>query len=784
MAALFKKPQQEKNLEEYRDITDDVIESDFVPYACHYDTHTILTKNGELLQTLRITGFGTESGENKDLRAAIRDAIFKNVKNDKYALWFHTIRRKEDLSLKGNYPDPVSSGLHAAWEEKNRWTDQFVNEIYITVAREGQATPLLSPKDFLRGLWPPADRRYREAYLAESSEELDKVVVGMAKSLEPFGAKRLGVVERGGEFYTEPGEFLSKIINLTDEQVLLPEMDLSTYLTTQEITFGFNAMEVRSHTGKRRFGAILTLKDYKELSPEHLDRLLQLPIEFIINQCADFINPSEALKMYDEQQEILRLSGAKELAQASGLADILESRTGSPLDYGQQQLSVFLLADDLRTLGRYVHRAVTALQSLGILTVREDIRFEECYWAQLPGNFEFVKRLKPINTKRIAGFASFGSLPTGSAEGGPWKEAITLLPTTYNTPYYFHFHRGGKGHTLVVGPEDTDKAGPVNFLLSEARRLNPRIFVIDFGRASELFLRGMGGAYHRAPGMRLNPFDVTDTPESRKFLFYWTLLLLGDVSAYGEQESMVLKNAIDHLFTLPMETRDLSALSAQVQQANPEMAGRIAAWAEKGLFSADAPNPVIGDVVGFDLDALRENPEQLTAVAALLLQKAGAALDGRPTALVLHDPWAMLDNPLFGGRIEAWLNMLTSKNAIAVMTTTADDAASCQMMRSIMPNIATQIYLPDEGPVEAYRSALQLSEKESQFLGVMDETRHHVLIKRDGELLVLEMPLPAMPDWYRKLSASPDALAILDGLQATGSLEGDWLSQCLPKVAS
>ena len=255
--------------------------------------------------------------------------------------------------------------------------------------------PWVNPVDFLRGLYPPADRRYREAYLQGSFAKLDKVAEDMAKTLASFGAKRLGVVDRDGAFYSEPSEFLSKIINLTDEPVLLPDVDLSTYLTTQEITFGFNAMEVRSQAGARRFGAILTFKDYKELTPEHLDRLMQLPIEFIITQCADFINSKEALKMYREQEDILRLSGAKELAAASGLNDILESGTGSAIDYGEQQLSIFLLADDLRTLERYVHRGVSALQSLGILTVREDIRFEECYWSQLPGNFEFLKRLKP-----------------------------------------------------------------------------------------------------------------------------------------------------------------------------------------------------------------------------------------------------------------------------------------------------------------------------------------------------------------------------------------------------
>ena len=78
-----------------------------------------------------------------------------------------------------------------------------------------------------------------------------------------------------------------------------------------------------------------------------------------------------------------------------------------------------------------------------------------------------------------------------------------------------------------------------------------------------------------------------------------------------------------------------------------------------------------------------------------------------------------------------------------------------------MPKFATQIYLPNEGSVDAYRTALGMSEKESQFLGAMDKAKHHILIKRDEEITVLELPLPDMPPWQETLHASADALTRL-----------------------
>ena len=37
-------------------VADPVASADFVPYQCHFDAHTLLTKNGELMQIVKIAG--------------------------------------------------------------------------------------------------------------------------------------------------------------------------------------------------------------------------------------------------------------------------------------------------------------------------------------------------------------------------------------------------------------------------------------------------------------------------------------------------------------------------------------------------------------------------------------------------------------------------------------------------------------------------------------------------------------------------------------------------------
>ena len=78
---------------------------DFIPVACHFNENTLITKNGELLQTIQINGINSEKISNNlfNLRAMVRKAISESVDSGKYAFWIHTIRRKDDLDDTANY---------------------------------------------------------------------------------------------------------------------------------------------------------------------------------------------------------------------------------------------------------------------------------------------------------------------------------------------------------------------------------------------------------------------------------------------------------------------------------------------------------------------------------------------------------------------------------------------------------------------------------------------------------------------------------------------------------
>ena len=103
----------------------------FIPIACHYDANTLLTKNGELLQTIQINGINSENISDKlfNLRDVVRSAISKNVTSKKFAFWIHTVRRKTNLDDTTPYNKLLPANIHHIWRQKNYWDDKQIQAI-------------------------------------------------------------------------------------------------------------------------------------------------------------------------------------------------------------------------------------------------------------------------------------------------------------------------------------------------------------------------------------------------------------------------------------------------------------------------------------------------------------------------------------------------------------------------------------------------------------------------------------------------------------------------------
>ncbi len=777
---------KERNLEEFRDIAEDVIESDFVPYACLYDRDTLATKDGELLQTIKITSMGFSATGASDLRQNIRASIKRALPDESYAIWLHTLRRRQNKGGREKFPDPFTNQLDEAWQAGHPASAFFNNEFYITIVKAGgPMVRLRNLRNLLQTINPITDQSRRMHALTELSEELSHTTGRMLDILKPFGARRLTVVNRDGEYYSEQLEFLEKLINLEERPMPVPERDLAQVLTSGEITFGYNAMEVRTADGLRRFATILSLKEYKESNLAGIDSFLEIPCEVIISQCFSFTGAEEAQESYAKQARYLHMSGDKELAKWIEIDRLIQftSRDGNR-EYGQQQTSIFLIAPSIKQLEVNVKMVQKSLGKLGMVAVREDLRFEECYWAQLPANFPFIVRHKPTDTEHLAGFASLQSAPMGVASGSTWGPPVSLLTTVQDAPYYFNFHREKSGHTIILGKAGTGRTSLTHFLLAQARKLSVPIIYLDCHGRAEPFLNAIGGSYATpgTPSLTLNPFQMPNTPENREFFALWLSTLIDPHgNALNRSTLSFFQSLVGQLMAVDKSHRRLSTLIPTMRDADPLLAKNLARFCQGGEFGElfDMPQDTLklSGVTGVNLSQFMANPLTRIPLTAYLLQRITESVNGKPMLIVLDEGFRILDTPLFAPRAAGWLDYLTSQNAVAILSTEhIAESGSYAFTSSLSQKAATIFALPDFTPDAEYAMGFGLSNEDMAILNYNHGADHHVLQKRGSESTVLKMSFARLNDVTRQTlsgrMAAPkrsaaDELAALMGTPVT-----------------
>ncbi len=725
-------------------------DADFIPYACHYLPDTLLTKNGELMKVLKITGFMQEQvgAKHQDVREVLRGAIQKHIPDASFAMWIHTIRRKKDMSLKARSTNVFSQKISDEWESKHSWKSSYVNEIYLTVIKESAPFKIKNIKQLFRSLSFKSLNNWHERFLAGSNQQLDEVVHKIKADLEVFGVKKLSLVAFKGAYYSEPLQFLSKILSLADSPVPLMPVNLSEELSSYKVAFGFNVLEVVSAVGKR-FASILTLKEYHELALTELDKFLQLPQEFIITQTLDFINSKQALEHYRKQAYVLNASGDAKFYEISGLKNIIDGGEGRKNAYGESQMTVMLLNSELQGLENDIDSAYKVLSALGMNATRRDLRMEECYWANLPANFSFVTRRKPINTNRFAGMISLSSEEFGAKDGNKWGEAITTFRTMANTPFFFSFHLGDGGHTAIMGPKKSGKKTLLHFLLSQSSKVNPKIFYFGCSNKMSKFTEAMEGKHHqinRENGGE-NPFSLAATQENLSFFFKWLTLLIGKrLHDLDENEKKLLQQAAKFLLKLPPEQRSLLKLLPGIKKAgNTSIYTSLERWADKEYGEWIAKSNVdlsSNNFHSFDVSALLHFKDVLSPILHVILHKIESELTGKPTIIVFDEAWDILNHPSFMPDLSFILDKFAAKNAIFVFSTenVADSNASL-IPKEVALKVTTKIFTPNkdaEKYSQSYMKIWDLSDAEFEKLVEMQVTKQQFMIKTEENSIVLK----------------------------------------------
>ena len=767
-----------------------------LPYGRHVNDHTIETRDGLLMQVIHLRGLLFETADSGELnyRKDLRDAVLRAIGTSRFAIYHHIVRQRADLDVETTYPDAFSQKLGDRWSERLASKQLYVNDLYLTLIRrplQGQIGLI----DRIRDLFARSGEDGSSAINHELSQ-LDAGRDALMAALGDYKPRLLSVYETAHGLCSQPLEFLSSLYNGESRPVLLPQQDIGAYLPYRRVSFGQEAVEL-SEAGHvpRSFLGIVSIKDYPAFSaPGMFDELMRLPFELTVTQSFAFVERQSALdrmnlalrRMRSAEDEALSLRD--ELAQSKD--DVAAGRAG----FGEHHMTVAVRGETLAQVDAGVAEVTAAFADMGIVAVREEIALEPAFWAQFPANFKYIARRALVSTGNFAGLASVHNFPVGTATGSHWGDAITLLETTAAGPYFFNFHQGDLGNFTVIGPSGSGKTVVLNFLLAQARKLNPRIIFFDKDRGAELFIRAIGGRYDRLrPGepSGLNPLQLDDTPTNRSFLAEWLSQLAGGVD--GEDLERI-RDAVAANFEQPYEYRRLRHLVELFRGDSRPRAGdlwsRLRPWWGGGDHAWLFDNPqdhtdLSALTVGFDMTVSLDTPTLRTPAMMYLFHRVEERLDGTPAIIVVDEGWKALDDDVFVRRIKDWEKTIRKRNGIVGFATqSAQDALESKIASAIVEQAATQIFMVNaKARAEDYVQGFGLTPHEFDLIRTLPDSSHCFLIKRGGESVVVRLDLAGEADLLTILSGRERSVRILDDIRAeVGDDSEAWMVPLMERV--
>ncbi len=769
-----------------------------LPYARHIDDVTLETRDGLLMQVIRIEGLLFETADTDELnyRAELRDTMLKAVGSSRFALYHHVVRCKAESSLEAHFPDEFSRRLDQRWRQRLSQREMYVNDLYLTlIYRPARDRGLLERFSALT-LSATRSAAEREAARGADRRALHAASESLLASLASYSPQLLSVRDGADGKRSEVLEFLSSLYNAESRPVVLPHGDAGMHLPFRRVSFGQDAFEL-SATGAspRKFGAVVSIKDYPgQTMPGMFDELYRMPFEMTVAQSFAFVDRGAALgrmglalrRMRSTEDEALSLR--TELAQAKD--DVAAGRAG----FGEHHTTITLRAESLDALDGQVAEVIAALADLGIVAVREDVALEPAFWAQFPGNFRYIARKGLISTGNFAGLASLHNFPVGQPRGNHWGAAVTLLETTAAGPYFFNFHRHDLGNFTVIGPSGSGKTVVLNFLLAQARKFAPRIVFFDKDRGAELFIRAIGGQYDRLrPGAEsgLNPLQLEDSPTNRQFLAEWLALLAGGADA---AEVELIRDAIDANFAQIRPRRRLRYLVELFRGHQRPHAGdlysRMRPWWGEGerawLFDNEEDlTDLSAATVGFDMTAILDDPVARTPALLDFFHRVEERLDGSPAIIVVDEGWKALDDDVFVRRIKDWEKTIRKRNGIVGFATqSAQDALESRIASAIIEQAATQIFMINpKARAEDYVDGFGLTAHEFELVRTLPDNSHCFLIKHGNESVVARLNLTGEEDLLTILSGRESTVRLFDELSGRfGTDPAAWMGPLLERA--
>lgn len=770
----------------------------------------VIGRDGELVTTWKIQGMAFETSEDITLDGAINslNILYRSLASNKTALavQIHRLRRPMTDELSACEEAGFAHNLSKAYNKKIGHESLMSTELYFT---------LIEKRKSLK-------KRKRTAAMIKQEllarlEVFNKISENVERSLSSFSPKRLGEYKKNDKEYSSQLSFYNFLVTGLWQEVVIPKCPLYEALMPEAIFTGSDFLEIQSANG-HKFVQSLEFKDYAQSSYSGiLDGLLypdvnavKKPYIFIETQTFCFLSRYDGQHFLELQQKQLLSSEDAGVSQIQAMSAAIDGVVNGDFSIGEYSYTLTLFADSYAEVKINTADAAKKLQDEGFLTFLSTLALPAAFFSQLPCNLALRPRLAKITSVNFAQLAPLHNFISGKRDGNPWGEALALLQTPSNQPYYFNFHTSPIGedsfdkktlaHTTIIGTSGSGKTVLMNFLLSMAQKYRTSTqkmttVYFDKDRGAEIAIRALHGGYLTVENGKptgFNPFQLESNKANIQYLISFVKLLLSmDGMPITAAEEQQIQHAVEGVMSMPKELRRLGLVPQNLtdgltrEERQNSLSVRLKKWCEGGdlgwvfdnetdLLDFDSyPN------YGIDGTAFLDNKAVRTPIAFYLLKRMDQVIDGRRFIFVMDEFWKWLLDEAFRGFAFDKLKTMRKQNGFGVFATQSpSDVLNSEIAKAVIEQSATQIFLPNpKADKKEYIEGFKVSEAEFMWIQGLKEDSRMMLIKQGSRSAICKLDLGWAKEPLRVLSGSTDNINLIEQLRAlVGENPDKWLS--------
>lgn len=769
---------------------------DFVPHTAQVHPRVVKNDDGAFLVSWRIEGisFETMDPDGIDIRASSLNKLYKGLPFGS-GIWIHRIRRRVRSSLDGKYQEDFAQDMADRYYDGLSGYQMMVNDTYLTFAYR-PAWSMKTAKNRRREVLSLDQIRSREQNAIRIALENAAMIEA---NLSRFGIERLEVYEKNGHDYSGQLALYGFLLNGFWAEVPIKPANIKQYLPTSRLFFAGERIEIRGATSSR-YGAVLDIKEYPGYSePGCLNDLLYERLEFIETQSFTMQAKSTAKSAIEIQQKQLISTEDSAGSQIAALDEALDALTDGQFVMGEYHYSLTLLCDKPDDVTDALSNAIAALSNEDFLAAQVDLLADAAWFAQLPGNWQYRPRVATLTSHNFACLSSLHGFATGKRNGNPWGEAVTIVKTPNQSPFFLNWHGSPEkedstdkktaANTIIIGMTGSGKTVLELFLLVMSLKYQPTIVFFDKDRGAEIAIRALGGNYRclkRGTPTGFNPLQLPPTEQNLRFQEQLIQSLIPKKLTPTDEAD--LNRAIRQVREFPRELQRLSVVRQQLNDHDPDgMRAHLAKWCadENGALSwvLDNPEDTIdlssGRIFGFDDTDLINDPTVLAPVTMYLLHLTESLLDGRRFMYVMAEFWQRLKLPVFAEFAGDKQLTIRKLNGMGIFDTQSpEQILKSDHVAAMVEQSATKIFLPNpSADADQYINGFKLSRKEYETIKEFGEESRKFLIKQGHRSVIGHLDLSHLGnDYLDILSTSKDNVELLDQIRAeVGDAPSDWI---------